>query len=87
MKALFMTCLLAIVGVLNIAAQNMNILPDTWVATDALGRVMPDAEVAPLRTDKPRTVGIFYVTWHDEGKFGLKAPYGGDVTRTLQEEK
>ena len=85
MKALFMTCLLAMVGVLNIAAQYMDILPDTWVATDALGRVMPDAEVAPLRTDKPRTVGIFYVTWHDEGKFGLKAPYGGDVTRTLQE--
>ena len=52
------------VGVLNIAAQNMDILPDTWVAKDALGRVMPDAEVAPLRTDKPRTVGIFYVTWH-----------------------
>ena len=88
-----MTCLVAMIGVLNIAAQDMDILPDTstssaqvpWVATDALGRVMPDAEVVPLRTDKPRTVGIFYVTWHDEGKFGLKAPYGGDVTRTLQE--
>ena len=85
MKTVFMTCLLAMVGVLNIAAQNMDILPDTWVATDAFGRVMPNAEEAPLRTDKTRTVGIFYVTWHDEGKYGLKAPYGGDVTRTLQE--
>ena len=62
-----------------------DILPDTWVATDALGRVMPDAAAAPLRTDKQRTVGIFYVTWHDEGKYNLKAPYGGDVTRTLLE--
>ena len=46
---------------------------------------MPDADAAPLRTDKQRTVGIFYVTWHDEGKYNLKAPYGGDVTRTLLE--
>ena len=68
MKALFMTCLLAMVGVLNIAAQNMDILPDTWVATDALGRVMPDAEVAPLRTDKPRTVGI--VLHRDHNGYG-----------------
>ena len=68
-----------------VSAQGIDILPDTWTATDALGRVMPDAKAAPLRTDKPRTVGIFYITWHDEGKYGLKAPYGGDVTRTLQE--
>ena len=66
-------------------AQVTDIMPDTWVATDALGRVMPTAEEAPLRTDKQRTVGIFYITWHDEGKYGLNAPYGGDVTRTLQE--
>ena len=67
------------------SAQNIDILPDTWVATDALGRVMPDVDAAPLRTDKPRTVGIFYVTWHDEGKYNLKAPYGGDVTHSLLE--
>ena len=66
-------------------AQVVDIMPDTWVATDALGRMMPTAEEAPLRTDKQRTVGIFYITWHDEGKYNLKAPYGGDVTRTLQE--
>lgn len=66
-------------------AQSIDLYADTWVATDALGRVMPKAEEAPLRTDKARTVGIFYVTWHDEGKFNLRAPYGGDVTRTLTE--
>ena len=60
-------------------------MSDTWVATDALGRVMPDADASPLRTDKPRTVGIFYITWHDEGKHNWNSPYGGDVTRTLQQ--
>jgi hypothetical protein len=36
---------------------------DTWVATDALGRSLPDAaEVGPVRKD--RWVGIFYWTWH-----------------------
>lgn len=66
-------------------AQSTDLKADTWVASDALGRIMPTAIEAPLRTDKPRTVGIFYITWHDEGKFGLRAPYGGDVTRTLLE--
>ena len=66
-------------------AQNTDLTADTWVASDALGHIMPTAADAPLRTDKPRKVGIFYITWHDEGKFGLRAPYGGDVTRTLQE--
>lgn len=71
----------------GLAAQT-DLMSDTWVATDALGRVMPDASECPLRTDKPRTVGIFYITWHDEGKYScMKAPYGGDVSRTLLEDK
>lgn len=71
----------------GLAAQT-DLMSDTWVATDALGRVMPDASECPLRTDKPRTVGIFYITWHDEGKFScMKSPYGGDVSRTLVEDK
>ena len=67
------------------SAQVTDIMSDTWSATDALGRVMPSSDVCPLRTDKPRTVGIFYITWHDEGKHALRAPYGGDVSRTLAE--
>lgn len=69
----------------TVFAQSVDLAADTWVATDGLGRVMPTATESPLRTDKPRTVGIFYVTWHDEGKFNLRSSYGGDVTRTLQE--
>lgn len=66
-------------------AQITDLYADTWIASDALGRIMPTAAEVPLKTDKPRTVGIFYITWHDEGKFNLHSPYGGDVTRTLQE--
>ena len=79
------TLLLLLSMCLSSYAQITDLKADTWIASDALGRVMPTATDAPLRTDKPRTVGIFYITWHDEGKFGLHSPYGGDVTRTLQE--
>lgn len=66
------------------AATPVDLQSDTWVAVDGLGRTMPTATENPLRTDKPRTVGIFYITWHDEGKFGMKSPYAGDVTKVLE---
>lgn len=38
---------------------------DTWVATDAIGRVVPTSETAgPPRHD--RTVAMFYFLWHDQ---------------------
>jgi hypothetical protein len=38
-------------------------MSDTWAATDALGRTLPNASQAgPPRAD--RTVGIFYFLWH-----------------------
>ena len=40
-----------------------DIYPDTWVATDAVGRTMPDIDsVGAVKTDKDRTVCIFYIT-------------------------
>ena len=37
-----------------------DIYSDTWVANDALGRVMPTyEEVGPVKTDQRRIVGIF----------------------------
>ncbi|MDR1865335.1 MAG: hypothetical protein LBR08_07165 [Bacteroidales bacterium] len=64
-----------------------DIYPDTWVATDALGRTMPDySDVGAPKTDRRRVVGIFYITWHDDGKANLKAPYSGDVTKVLAED-
>ena len=57
---------------------------DTWVGTDALGRTMPGYdEVGPVKSDHLRVVGMFYITWHDDQKAKLKAPYAGDVTKIL----
>jgi hypothetical protein len=40
-----------------------DVLSDTWVATDGLGRVLPGSkECGPVKKDK--WVGIFYWTWH-----------------------
>ena len=59
---------------------------DTWVATDGLGRAMPTSlEVGDLKTDKPRTVGIFYITWHTRNNHNGK-PYTADVTKVLAQD-
>ncbi len=61
-----------------------DIYPDTWVATDALGRSMPDISAAgPVKRDQRRVVGIFYITWHSDNLAGMKSPYAADVTRVL----
>lgn len=72
----------------SLQAQNPNVgyyqdlMADTWVATDAVGRTMPMADSCPQKTDKERTVGIFYITWHTPGLHNGK-PYGADVSRVL----
>lgn len=60
------------------AEQGIDLMSDTWVATDALGRSLPlhDAVGAP-QTEK--TVGIFYFTWH--GEHSLSGPW--NITRIL----
>ena len=64
-----------------------DIYPDTWVATDALGRTMPSyEEVGPVKNDQRRVVGIFYITWHTQGLANLKSPYTADVTKILQKD-
>ena len=61
-----------------------DLYPDTWVATDALGRTMPDiAVVGPVKTDQRRVVGIFYITWHGDSLRHLKSPYNADVSKIL----
>src|SRR3989304_674821 len=60
---------------------------DTWVATDALGRTMPTiADVGPVKTDQPRVMSIFYITWHGDSLAGLKSPYAADVTKILAKD-
>jgi hypothetical protein len=64
-----------------------DIYPDTWSATDGLGRVMPDiTEAGPLKTDRRRVVGIFYITWHTEDKAKMRSPYSADVSKILAED-
>ena len=55
----------------------------SWVAYDALGRALPSAEECPLKTDKPRTVGIFYITWHTPDHHDGQS-YTYDVTKRIE---
>ena len=62
----------------TLAADVVDTWPDTWSATDALGRTLIDHQQAgPPRPD--RTVGVFYFLWL--GQHGTDGPY--DVTRIL----
>ncbi len=68
-------------------AQERDLYPDTWVASDALGREMPAFEmVGPVKKDQSRVVGIFYITWHTDDNADMKSPYNGDVTRVLAKD-
>lgn len=58
--------------------QLVDTFPDTWTATDALGRTLPDhGQVGSPRAGK--TVGVFYFLWL--GQHGTDGPY--DITRIL----
>lgn len=68
-------------GWLTAAGTTWDIEPDTWAATDDLGRGVPTSE----RTGAPRsdrTVGCFYFLWH--GAHIQGGPY--DVTRILAQD-
>ena len=61
-----------------------DLYPDTWVATDALGRTLPDyAEAGPVKQGQRRVTGIFYITWHSDSMATLKSPYTADVSKIL----
>lgn len=68
------------------ATDYEDLFPDTWVATDGIGRVASTSADAPQKTDgKRRTVGIFYVTWHTQGLHNGE-PYKCDVTKVLDQD-
>lgn len=77
--SLFVFCALSAAGADELGYRDL--YPDTWVATDALGRTMPDdAAAGPVKSDQRRVVGIFYITWHKQTS---KTPYSADVTKIL----
>jgi hypothetical protein len=70
--------LLRLAGVAFAATPAWDNLPDTWVATDALGRKVPTFPEIPAPRADP-TVGIFYFLWH--GAHIQGGPF--DVTKIL----
>ena len=61
------------------AAEPRDTMPDTWAATDALGRTLPmSAEVGGPKAN--RTAGIFYFNWH--AAFGNKEVH--DIAKILK---
>lgn len=59
--------LLCIAATCAAATSTRDTMPDTWAATDALGRVVPVAgDVRPPRSD--RFVGMFYFLWMQPSK-------------------
>ncbi len=80
-------CLCTLVALGANEQQPRDLMSDTWVGVDALGRTMPDiTEVGPVKTDKRRVVSIFYITWHADGHHtAFKSPYKADVSRVLKE--
>lgn len=74
----------------NIPAEEgyyRDLFSDTWVATDGVGREMPNyQEVGDVKKDQRRVVGIFYITWHTQGLAKLGQPYNADVTKILEKD-
>ncbi len=61
-----------------------DIYPDTWTATDDLGRSLPtQSEAGAVKRDQERMVGIFYITWHSDQNANLPSPYNADVSKIL----
>ena len=72
-------CFTAVAGLASCTAREepgpVDLMSDTWVATDALGRTMPSAvEAGPVKTNHEHAVGIFYITWHGAGNHNLPGP-------------
>ncbi|MCB9784273.1 MAG: hypothetical protein H6751_15020 [Candidatus Omnitrophica bacterium] len=91
MKKILTISFLILVGLPTTASAGdpayRDIYPDTWVATDALGRTMPDlSEAGPVKEGQDRVVGIFYITWHRDSLANMKSPYNADVTKVLAED-
>jgi len=63
------------------AGPYRDLYPDTWVATDALGRELPGYDQCGP-PDANKTVGIFYFLWL--GQHGTQGPF--DITEILRKD-
>ncbi len=72
-------------SVRTIIMETRDLYSDTWVASDALGRLMPTFDdVGLVKKDQRRVVGMFYITWHTQNLLNLEQPYKADVSYILQ---
>lgn len=78
---IYLVLILALLLIFSSAAGARVTMPDTWVATDGLGRQVSTAEnVGPPRKDK--FVGIFYFLWL--GQHGTDGPF--DISKILAKD-
>jgi hypothetical protein len=76
-SALVLTGTLVPAGSRPAHAQTRDTLPDTWEATDGLGRTLPDSKIAG--SPNQRQVLIFYYFWHQRTNY--PAPY--DISKII----
>jgi len=82
MRANMLTLIVLLVGGQAAhAGRYRDLYPDTWVATDALGRELPGYDQCGP-PDASKTVGIFYFLWL--GQHGTQGPF--DITEILRKD-
>jgi hypothetical protein len=79
LRTLFLT-LAVLAASATHAAPKGDLMADTWVATDSIGRQTPPYADCPVRPDK--TVGMFYFLW--QGYHGTSGPY--DISKLLSDD-
>ncbi|MHB1461455.1 MAG: hypothetical protein ACYC1M_09265 [Armatimonadota bacterium] len=85
-RFIFALLLGAVLASTTTQAAVRDIYPDTWVATDAIGRNMPSVkQVGPVMKDQTRVVGIFYITWHSDSNH-QKGTYTADVASIYRKD-
>lgn len=81
MKTRFSTVAVALMISVSAISQKVNVMSDTWVCCDGLGRTVGSSDGGVARVEKDTTcnVGIFYYVWHGQHGDEVK-----DITRLLK---
>ncbi|MGN0232943.1 MAG: hypothetical protein ACI4B5_00790 [Bacteroidaceae bacterium] len=81
MDAKFSTILVALMVSASAVSQEIDVMSDTWVCCDGLGRNVASSDNGVTREEKDTAcnVGIFYYVWHGQHGDEVK-----DITRLLE---
>ncbi|MGL4943328.1 MAG: hypothetical protein ACRC46_09085 [Thermoguttaceae bacterium] len=81
MQRYFLCLCVLVLFASKVCGETWDVMSDTWVATDGLGRTLPGAdEVGPPKPDK--VVAMFYFLWN--GRHGEQGPF--DVSKILAQD-